>query len=374
MTHAMRARILPPTPENVATAAAALNRGEVVGMPTETVYGLAGAALQPDALALIFDTKERPTFDPLIVHVGFNAKGIYALERLELIDAKQLTQTARDRAETLIQAFWPGPLTLVLPKHQKVPELATSGLPTVALRMPAHRVAQMLIAAANTPLAAPSANRFGRISPTTAQAVAEELGDRIDWILDGGPCEIGVESTVLRVEPDGALTLLRPGGLSRARIEETAGCLVRTPEPGAASSAPQASPGMLESHYAPLKPLYLLPGPAPELEPDHWRRIIKAAPKASSFAFLLQKCRDPRAFERLAQSRLQDAGLPGAHVTALSLSRDGDLHEAARTLFGAMRQLDSSSAQVLLAEPCAIDHGLGHAIADRLARASKSRI
>ena len=370
----MRARILPPTPENVATAASALKRGEVVGMPTETVYGLAGAALQPDALALIFDTKERPTFDPLIVHVGFNAKGVYALERLELIDGKALTDTARARTETLIQTFWPGPLTLVLPKHEKVPELATSGLPSVALRMPAHRVAQMLIAAAGTPLAAPSANRFGRISPTTAQAVAEELGDRIDWILDGGACEIGVESTVLRVEPDGKLTLLRPGGLSRARIEETLGCLVETAEPTSRPGAAQAAPGMLESHYAPLKPLYLLPAPVGDLAPEHWKRIGEAFPQASTFAFLLQSCRDPLALESRLGEKLREAGLASPRAIALSLSRDGDLHEAARNLFSSMRELDASGAQVLLAEPCAVDHGLGHAIADRLTRASRGKI
>jgi L-threonylcarbamoyladenylate synthase len=370
----MRARILPPTPENIATAAAAVLRGEVVGMPTETVYGLAGAALMPDALALIFGTKERPTFDPLIVHVGLAAKGLFALEHLKLVDLSKMSETARARAEVLIQAFWPGPLTLVLPKHADVPELATSGLPSVALRMPAHRVAQGLLAAAGQPLAAPSANRFGRISPTTAQAVAEELGDRIDWILDGGACEIGVESTVVRIEENGALTLLRPGGLSRARIEEVAGCALQSPElrtsgtgDSGPSPAPQPAPGMLDSHYAPAKPLHLLPQAAQLLTPEQWKQV---AAHGASFAFLLQKCSDLPAFEAFARTQLTQAGAAGAQVSALALSRDGDLHEAARNLFGHLRALDASAAQVLLAEPCPIDHGLGHAIADRLTRAA----
>jgi L-threonylcarbamoyladenylate synthase len=409
----MRARILPPTPENVAIAAQAIRQGEVVGIPTETVYGLAGAALQPEALTRIFDTKERPTFDPLIVHVGFGAKGVYALERQELIDGKKLSAAARDRAEALIQAFWPGPLTLVLPKHEKVPDLSTSGLPTVALRMPAHRVAQMLIAASGVPVAAPSANRFGRISPTTAQAVADELGDRIDWILDGGPCEVGVESTVIRVESDGALTMLRPGGLARSRIEEVTGCAVEiapsTSRPGSDTSRPghreqsaqvaQPAPGMLESHYAPVKPLYLLPRPIGELTLADWELIAGRVREESglrdgslervpaSAGFLLRRCADPVAAQSLAREKLIAAGIDlrgdgtrsgsgrdAGAVTILALSRDGGAPEAARRLFGGLRELDASDARVLFAEPCPTDTGLNHAIADRLTRASRGLI
>jgi L-threonylcarbamoyladenylate synthase len=382
MPSTVRASILPPTPENIATAAEAIRRGEVVGMPTETVYGLAGAALMPDALARIFDTKERPTFDPLIVHVGFGAKSVSALEHLGLVDGKRLGEAARARAEALIQKFWPGPLTLVLPKGEKVPELATSGLATVALRMPAHRVAQWLIAAAGMPLAAPSANRFGRISPTTAQAVSDELGDRIDWILDGGACDVGVESTVIRVGDDGALTQLRPGGLSRAEIEQAAGVAVEvassTSRPAAPESQAQASPGMLESHYAPVKPLYLLPGPIVSLTDADWQRIAARIKSTSgdvpALGILAAACADPAPMAELARAHLEAADLAGAAVTILALSRSGDAREAARSLFARLRELDASPAQLLFAEPWPADRGLGHAIADRLGRASRGQI
>lgn len=371
MTPPMRAEILTPTPRNLAIAAEAIRNGEVVGMPTETVYGLAGAALMPDALARIFSAKERPTFDPLIIHVGLAAKGTYALEHLQLIDGKALSDAARSRADALINAFWPGPLTLVLPKHEKVPELATSGLSTVALRMPAHRVAQWLIATAGVPLAAPSANRFGRISPTTAQAVADELGDRIDWILDGGSCEVGVESTVLRVETDGAVTMLRPGGLERSRIEEVIGCAVTvassTSKPGA-----QEAPGMLESHYSPVKPLYLLPQPLSQLSAAEWSAVAgKVREGDATLGVLLRQCADTHDAERLIRTQLQSAGITASVVTILTLSRDGNAAEAARRLFSSLRELDNSPAQILFAEPSGGDQGLDFAIADRLGRAGR---
>lgn len=372
----MRATILPPTPRNLAIAAEAIRNGEVVGMPTETVYGLAGAAHMPDALARIFATKERPTFDPLIIHVGIGAKGTYALEHLGLIDGKALSEAARTRADALINALWPGPLTLVLPKHESVPELATSGLPTVALRMPSHRVAQWLIASAGVPLAAPSANRFGRISPTSAQAVAEELGDRIDWILDGGECEVGVESSVVRIENDGTVTMLRPGGIPRARIEEVIGGPVSvassTSKPQAAIGNAQPAPGMLENHYAPAKPLHLLPQAITELKLDQWELVARRAhaDQATRIGVLLRQCSDPAQARALICEKLASAGLRSPAVTILTLSRDGDAAEAARRLFASLRDLDASEAQVLFAEPCSTDEGLDHAIMDRLARAA----
>jgi L-threonylcarbamoyladenylate synthase len=373
-TSPMRATLLKPSPENLTRTAAAIARGEVVGMPTETVYGLAGAAFQPEALARIFDTKERPTFDPLILHVGLNGKGIFELERLKLIDGSQLSDTARTRAHALIQAFWPGPLTLVLPKHEQVPDLATSGLPTVAIRMPAHSVAQALIAASQTPLAAPSANRFGRISPTTAQAVAEELGDRIDWILDGGPCEIGVESTVIRVENDGTLLQLRPGGLTRAQLEFAAGCRIGSVDSNSrpVGTAPSA-PGMLDSHYAPVKPMFLLPAPLAQLEPRQWEEIVVRAGDARNLGFLLQSGDENPALIQL-HAELRKAGSAHLDLTVSSLSLSGDLREAARGLFAKMRALDASAAQVIFAEPCTVDRGLGHAIADRLGRACRAKM
>lgn len=221
----MKAKIVPPTPESIQQVAEALRHDEVVGMPTETVYGLAGNARSPIALARIFETKERPTFDPLIIHVG-RFSGLDDFKVLGLVDFKALSAERIRQLEILIEKFWPGPLTLVLPKDPSVPDLATSGLPTVAIRMPEHPVALALIQAAQTPLAAPSANRFGRISPTTAQAVEQELGDRISWIIDGGPSTIGVESTILSLAFPDELVILRPGGTPPEAIEAALGTWV----------------------------------------------------------------------------------------------------------------------------------------------------
>src|SRR5438046_2722678 len=188
--------IVPPTTENLRRAAELIARGELVGLPTETVYGLAGDAFNAAAVAKIFAAKDRPTFDPLIVHVApipRGQAGIDVLQARGVIDAAALDSTARARAEALMGAFWPGPLTLVLPRQACVPDLVTSGLPTVAVRVPRHPVALALLAQAGTPLAAPSANRFGRISPTSARDVEAELGGELALILDGGRCDVGVE-------------------------------------------------------------------------------------------------------------------------------------------------------------------------------------
>jgi L-threonylcarbamoyladenylate synthase len=353
----MRARILKPTPENLALAAEALTRGEVVAIPTETVYGLAGAALDENALATIFEKKERPVFDPLIVHVGALGKGLFQLTRLELIDMSKLSPLACERAEKLIAAFWPGPLTLVLPKNQKVPDLATSGLSTVGIRMPKHSVAQALLALTNTPLAAPSANRFGRISPTTAEAVAEELGDRIDLIIDGGPCEVGVESTVISVHPAGELTLLRPGGISATEIARVAGVALTANS----STGPHASPGMLESHYAPGKALKLLSTPVELLGEEDVATL--AIPRGASVGLLVMS-------GNADDAATQFARMSGCSVNAISLSANGDTREMAHSLFAALRTLDASEASLLIAERCQTEEGLGHAINDRLKRAS----
>jgi L-threonylcarbamoyladenylate synthase len=333
-------RIVAPTPENLRACAAALGRGELVGMPTETVYGLAGAAFDAAALAKIFAAKDRPIFDPLIVHLpatGLATPGVIGA----------LAPAQRRAAEALAARFWPGPLTLVLPRGGAVPDLATSGLPTVAVRRPRHPVAQALLEAAG-PLAAPSANRFGRISPTTAADVAAELAGRgVDLVLDGGPCAIGVESTIVAVAEDGSLVLLRPGGVPTAELGA----------PVASAAAGRiAAPGMLATHYAPRKPLALLPAPVAELG------VAPAGvpPHAGLLAFA------PGAGERFA-------ALTGAAVVVETL--DGaDLAAAARGLFAALRRLDASAAEALFAEPCPSRAGLGHAIADRLARAAWAKM
>jgi L-threonylcarbamoyladenylate synthase len=356
----MPAKILKPTPENLAVAAEALRRGEVVAIPTETVYGLAGDATNALALARIFDTKERPTFDPLIVHVGFGSGRIAELDRRGLVDAKKMSASARALADLLMERFWPGPLTLVLPKKDSVPDLATSGLPSVGLRMPRHSVAQALIAATGTPLAAPSANRFGRISPTSAQDVLSELGDRIDWILDGGPCEVGVESTIIAVAESGELTLLRPGGLPVEEIERVAGKTVVRITAANAENAPLA-PGMLASHYAPRKPLLILPETLTRLK--QFPPEILSRGKLAVLAI--------HSSDEIAQRELQRIGVRPVGLRCLTNS--GDLSEAARALFRSLRELDETDADVIVCEPCETQTGLGFAIGDRLRRAAAVR-
>jgi L-threonylcarbamoyladenylate synthase len=338
----VKAQILTPNPGSLTLAADAIKRGEVVGMPTETVYGLAGDALNPQALARIFSVKERPTFDPLIVHVGLSARGVEDLSQMDLVDSSRLSAEARSVVDRLISQFWPGPLTLVLPKTSRVPDLATSGLDTVAIRMPRHPVAQALIASAGTPLAAPSANRFGRISPTSANDVFEELGDRIEIILDGGKCTVGIESTILSIDTQGKGTLLRPGGLAREKIESVIGSSVGTDQ-----GSKILAPGMLLSHYSPRKKLYLLPEKFP-----------------SGKTALLVILSDPNEVARKFKAST------GIDAKIYSLSPSSDLEEAAQNLFSTLRLMDDSDCDVLVAEPCSVNEGLGYAIADRLKRAS----
>jgi L-threonylcarbamoyladenylate synthase len=315
--------LLAPTPENLKLAAARLAAGDLVAFPTETVYGLGGHALEPRALAKIFEAKRRPFFDPLIVHVADREW----LPRLcERVDA---------RAERLMEKFWPGPLTLVLPKTSLVPDLATSGLPSVAVRMPAHSVARALLRETGFPLAAPSANPFGRLSPTSAAHVQAhfDADDGIALILDGGPCEVGVESTILSLE-GGTSLLLRAGGLSREDIEAVIGPVASAaPDP----HRPQA-PGQLPSHYAPRTRLVLLPGRAPAATRE----------RTGLLAFS-----DP-----------QD-GYAAVEV----LSPSGDLREAAAHLFACLHRLDARGLDLIVAEPVA-EEGLGLAIMDRLRKAS----
>ncbi len=323
--------------EGIGEAVALLRAGQVVAIPTETVYGLAGLATSEDALERIFKAKDRPTFDPLIVHVS----GIAQAEAL----AGELTGAARDRARALAARFWPGPLTLVLPRGPDVPDLATSGLPTVALRCPRHDVALELVARAG-PLAAPSANRFGRISPTSAADVVEELSGRVALVVDGGPCAVGVESSIVAIDEDGGLTLLRPGGVASSDLEAAAGAPLRRPEGGV------LAPGMLPSHYAPRKRLVPLRARVADLE---------APPPGELPARLGLLAFDDAAGERFAR-------LCGRAVVARVLSPEPD--EAARHLFAALRALDASDAELLFAEPVPVLEGLGHAIADRLGRAA----
>jgi L-threonylcarbamoyladenylate synthase len=336
-------RVLPATRAALAEAAAHLARGGVVAIPTETVYGLAGAIDDEAALARIFAAKERPTFDPLIVHVAAARAQVAALIADGIVDGAALSAAARARADALLQAFAPGPLTLVLPRGPRVPDLAASGLPTVAVRAPRHPVAQALLELAG-PLAAPSANRFGRISPTSAADVVAELDGRVDLVVDGGPCAVGVESTIVAVGGDGALTLLRPGGVSPEELAAASGAEIARAERDAL-----LAPGMLAGHYAPAKRLILLEDAALPAE---------LPSRVGLLAF------DPGLAQRLRER--------GVEVTAEILPVD--LAAAARRLFAALRALDASSAELILAEPPPSARGLGHAILDRLRRASRAML
>jgi L-threonylcarbamoyladenylate synthase len=304
---------------DLAVAADLLRQGEIVAMPTETVYGLAGDAGNDRAVAKIFAAKERPHFNPLIVHVA------------SVADARSLVRFD-ERAATLARSFWPGPLSLVLPRlpEARVSLLASAGLDTLAVRLPAHPLAQALIRAAGVPLAAPSANRSGAVSPTTADHVAQELDGRIAAILDGGPCRVGVESTVL--DCTGPLRLLRPGGIPLEALVAIAGPIETATQP---TDAP-LSPGMLQSHYAPRLPLRL--------------DAHDARPGEALLAF----------------------GARAPAGAALSLSPAGDLVEAAANLFAMLRALDRPDGSGIAVMPIP-EAGLGRAINDRLRRAAAPR-
>jgi L-threonylcarbamoyladenylate synthase len=313
--------VFPATPENIARAAAVLRDGGIVAFPTETVYGLGADAFNPAAVARIFEAKQRPSFDPLIVHIA---------------DAEALEAVALEFNEAMLRLsarFWPGPLTIVTRKTAAVPALVTAGLATVAVRMPAHPVARELIRLAGTPVAAPSANPFGAISPTRAEHVMALLGDRVDLILDGGPTEHGLESTIVAVECEPAI--LRYGAVPREEIERIIGPVI---ESTAAAEQPQA-PGQLSRHYAPRVPL----------------RIV-------DFAIV------PEA-ERPAAGALAFGEIPSGYRFVRNLSASGDLREAAVHLFDYLHELGALSIDRIDAAPMPA-MGLGRAINDRLVRAA----
>lgn len=314
----------------LAEAARILRQGGLVSFPTETVYGLGGLARNPGAIRAIFSAKGRPPTDPLILHLP-------EPDLAGAVAGGWLSSPLPAAAVILAEAFWPGPLTLVLPRGKDVNPDITAGLPTVAVRCPSHPVAQKLLRLIGEPLAAPSANRFGRISPTDAPAVLQELGGRIPLILDGGPCRIGVESTVVHIPSDG-VEILRPGGISAEEISEKLGT-PPTPRPAREKSgASQPSPGMLASHYAPRTPLYLCKEPIRNFLPGCFHLV----------------------FQRTQRTK-------AAHT--LCLAPDGRLETAARELYRSLRLADQSGAEKIMVEP--VPDGLwAVALRDRLTRAS----
>lgn len=305
-------------------ATAIIKGGGIVAFPTETVYGLGADAFNPLAVARIFEAKNRPLFDPLIVHIA------------DLSQMGMLASRVDKRAGRLAGRFWPGPLTMVMPRSERVPDIVTAGLDTVAVRMPDHLIALDLIRLSGTPIAAPSANRFGYISPTKAAHVLEQLGERVDMIIDGGPCTVGVESTIIKLD-EGRSIILRPGGVPIEEIEAVIGPVVTA----APSGVNPEAPGQLPSHYSPTIP-------------------VRLADSAGAIDF----SREDAGF--LLYKR-PESGAPAGRTEILSVN--GDLQEAAANLFSALHRLDRMKISVIIAEPVP-ERGLGIAIMDRLRRAS----
>ncbi len=327
-------RFFGDNPEDIQRVVEILKGDGVVAIPTETVYGLAADALNPQACRNIFEIKGRPLIDPLIVHV-------YALKQVE--DLAIISPETR----RLVEAFWPGPLTVVLPKKPIVPDLITANRETVAIRIPRHPLLRKILKSSRLPLAAPSANPFGYISPTRAEHVRESLGDRAPYILDGGPCIIGIESTIVDMSIPSKPRILRPGPITRRTIEQRLRIkLEAMPNPQVANEPnPPIAPGLMKKHYSPHTALFLLdPGSPP----------LPAPPKRSAWVRL---SRSPK--------------LQRTEVDEFWLSESGDLREAARNLFALLRILDTKQYRAIYLEKMP-NRGLGATINDRLRHAAAS--
>jgi L-threonylcarbamoyladenylate synthase len=322
-----RAKTYRGTARNLAYLARRLRAGELVAVPTETVYGLAANALDAKACRRIFVAKRRPATDPLIVH---------------LQSASLLPQVCQpnEAAQKLADRFWPGPLTLILPKTSAIPAVVTAGRESVAVRVPAHPLFRRLLKLAGVPLAAPSANPFGYVSPTSAEHVRQGLGNRIQHILDGGQTQIGLESTIVDIRDERRPRLLRPGAITQSDLERTLGCRVTIVKRSATPkiSKAQEAPGMLARHYSPRTPLTL------------HRRIVKSASKNDAWVYF--------------QRPINNAGR-----NVFWLDPSGNLHGAARRLFSTLRKLDAAGFRRIHIE-LAPGHGLADAINDRLRRAA----
>jgi L-threonylcarbamoyladenylate synthase len=353
-TEVIRVNALQPESSIIEHAADLLRAGHVIVFPTETVYGLGADVFQPAALERIFLAKGRPHSDPLIAHIADETS-------LEL-----LTTTLPESAKLLAGAFWPGPLTLVLPRGPRVPYLMTAGLETVAVRIPRHPVALALIRALGSPIAAPSANRFMHVSPTSAQHVLADLNGRVPLILDGGPCEVGVESTVLDLCSEQP-TILRPGGVSlealRAilpdvqppRSRKAAG----VPNPPESASAAQHSPGQMLTHYAPAVPLLLFDGSTASMRAAMLEEVRRRQAQGERVGILVAD-EDIAAFQQ-------------SSAIVCSLGNAANPAQIAASLFHCLRALEDARVQVILCRQFD-DGGLGLAIRDRLLKAASGRV
>lgn len=312
--------------KDISKAKHLLKEGKLVAIPTETVYGLAGNAFNQDAVASIFSVKNRPSFDPLIVHVASYGQAL------------RLTKNVPELAEALAAKFWPGPLTLLLKRKKKIADLVTAGLDTVGIRLPDQALTRKLINSLDFPLVAPSANPFGYVSPTSPKHVNDQLGDKIDYILDGGECRVGIESTIIGFE-NNETTIHRLGGISTEEIKKIVGDLVVKNH----SSSNPLAPGMLESHYSPTKPIYL--GNISELLKEYGNKKVGIL-----------------SFE-------QKDSIPSVNKV---LAPDGNIKTAAKNLFGHLRWLDEQDIDIIIAE-LVPSRELGLAINDRLQRAAAKK-
>jgi L-threonylcarbamoyladenylate synthase len=310
--------------KDLQVAKAFLEEGKTVAIPTETVYGLAANALNPEAVLSIFQIKNRPHFDPLIIHT-------HAISEFE----KYVSSIPKPLLR-LVEIFSPGPITLLLPKKNIIPDIVTSGLEKVAIRIPNHPLTLQLLRSIDFPLAAPSANPFGYVSPTTAEHVNKQLGDKIPYILDGGECDIGLESTIVGMEGDD-IVVYRLGGLSIEAIEEVVGKVTVQLN----QSSNPAAPGMLKSHYAPRIPLIITS--IQEYIQTHPQQKIGVISFTHDYT--------------------------SEHVNCFRLSADGNLNEAAQNLFTALRSFDDTNVEIIVAENLP-DSFLGRAVNDRLKRAA----
>jgi L-threonylcarbamoyladenylate synthase len=322
-----------------------LKRGGLVAIPTETVYGLAGNALDSSSVARIFEAKQRPSWDPLIVHIS---------------DFEMVGRVAQEfpiKVRQLAEQFWPGPLTVLLRRSPELPPSVTAGGDIVAVRMPAHPIARTLISAANTPLAAPSANRFGRTSPTTAEHVLRDLDGRIDAVLDAGPTSVGIESTVINALITPAV-LLRPGGVTREQLESVLGQIdVFRGTPSMEAEAP-ASPGLTSRHYAPQAKLVLIQGSMEALREAIHKYAASEGERGEYVGVMVP------------QDWLDEASLASGGLVLFDWGRWGDWAQLARNLFSGLRYLDKPGVSAILC-PLPSEEGLGLALRDRLMRAAQ---
>lgn len=370
MTDPYQTQVLAPTSENLQWVAHELKRGEIGAIPSETVYGLGAHAFFEDALEKIFEAKARPHFDPLIIHLQKDLLDRYdlleELERQDLIQMPAWSTSLRDSVNALLRRFWPGPLTVILPKSKKVPDLATASLPTVALRMPRHSVFQEILKLTSFPIAAPSANRFGQISPTSASDVLSELGSRIPWIVDSPQdesCRVGIESTVIDLVEAPQLRILRPGQVDAAQIEklfpEFSVKLKSTLRPN--SNSALLAPGLLKRHYAPRKELWVLSKPFSEIVQSNQEPLLD-----TGFLFWSEESMSTPAFQALVPK-----GAPQGILT----KDPSDITQAAQNLYRQLRWLDEQPCTRLVAEPLP-QHSdpLCFAMKDRLQKASEGRV